>query len=189
MRVFIGIEFQQEVLEKLYSLQNKLRGKVRKGRFPARDNMHLTLQFLGEVPDCNIPEIICSLESIAKTRQPFILSFNKQLGYFGQVNPARVVWVGVQGSLSSLLQLQSDIVSTMQGLGYPDEARAYHPHVTLAREADFINKELLREHGRIDFDTGPFPATHVERFSLISSALEQGKRIYRPLATFELARK
>ena len=189
MRLFVGIEFDKAVIERLYSIQNELRAKVSRGRFPDRNNMHLTLHFLGEVANGKVRAIVSALEKVALNCQPFTLSFNKHLGYFGQSNPVRVVWVGGGGDLSNLLQLQSLVASAMQSVGYPDESRAYHPHVTLAREADFLSTELLRERGRIEYDIGPLPAIHVNRFSLISSSLEQGKRIYRPLATLELSKK
>ena len=188
MRLFVGIEFDGAVIERLYSIQNELRAKVNRGRFPSRNNMHLTLHFLGEVADGKVHAIVSSLEKVALTYQPFVFSFNKQLGYFGHSNPARVVWVGIDGDHSKLLQLQSLVSSAMQRLGFPGESRAYHPHVTLAREADFISIALLRERGRIEYDIGPLPPVHVNCFSLISSSLEQGKRIYRPLATLELSK-
>ena len=187
MRLFIGIEFQEAVLARLHSLQDDLRNLVHRGRFSARDNMHLTLYFLGETPESETKQIIGALEKIAKTTPAFVLSFNNQPGYFGGTNPARVVWLGFNGNLAALQNLQSKVAFGMHQLGFSDENRNYQPHVTLAREVEFNNTGLLQKNGKVEFDAGAFPLIHVDHFSLISSSQESGKRIYRPLAKFELS--
>jgi len=185
MRLFIGIEFQQDILERLYFLQNELRNHMRSGRFPDKDNLHLTLQFFGDTPANRVKDIIQVLAGVARNNRAFMLSFG-QLGYFGQGNPIRVVWLGLNGDLKALRRLQAGIVLSMQELGFKDERRAYSPHITLAREADFAGNEGMLDRGQIQLDIGQLPAFYVSKFSLISSSVEQGKRIYRALATFTL---
>ncbi len=48
MRLFIGIHFPEDIIDRINLLQGELRSKIKGGRFPVRENMHLTLQFLGE---------------------------------------------------------------------------------------------------------------------------------------------
>ncbi len=184
----MGIEFQESVIDRLYSLQNEIRKVVGKGRFPSRENLHLTLQFLGETPENRIQDIVRSLEPVARAQEPFWLSFTDRLGYFGQQNPVRVAWLGIAGELSALLRLQENIAAKMQGLGFPEGSRPYHPHITLVREADFINRNDLLKNGWIDFQVGTFPKICVQQFSLLASCLEQGIRVYRPLATLKFDR-
>jgi len=186
MRLFVGIEFPESIIDSLSSLQNEIRTMIRSGRFPARENLHLTLQFLGETPESRVKDILGALEVVSKNNQPFILSFDDQLRYFGHVNPVRVVWLGMKGELATLLRLQASIVSKTQELGFANDGRAYEPHVTLAREVDFDNSRDLLNNGRINFSVGSFPSIHVGRFSLFSSSVEQGKLVYRTLKTFTL---
>lgn len=82
MRLFIGIEPPENIIAELYSLQNQLRKKVRRGRFPSKDNLHLTLQFLGETLESRVEDIIRSLQTVEKMNFPFKLSFNAHLGFF-----------------------------------------------------------------------------------------------------------
>jgi len=110
MKLFIGIEFQPEILDKLYSLQNKLREKVRTARFPARENLHLTLQFLGQTPEEAVEAIKHSLKTVALGNRPFALSFGAELGYFGPAGQVRVVWLGMKDDFSVLLELQKNIL-------------------------------------------------------------------------------
>ena len=49
MRTFIAIRFDEAIKEKITEVQDKLRDAAEKGHFTDRDNLHLTLIFLGEV--------------------------------------------------------------------------------------------------------------------------------------------
>jgi 2'-5' RNA ligase len=186
MRLFIGIELPENIIAELYSLQNQLRRKVRRGRFPSKDNLHLTLQFLGETSESRVEDIIRSLQTVAKMNFPFKLSFNAHLGSFGYENPVRVVWVGVNGEMAALLQLQTSIVGSMQELGFPAENRVYHPHITLVRDADFIDNDVLWGQERGGFDIEQLSCFNIDHFCLLSSNVEQGKRIYDIVETFKL---
>ncbi|GMA98647.1 RNA 2',3'-cyclic phosphodiesterase [Pelosinus sp. IPA-1] len=186
MRLFIGIELPENIIAELHSLQNLLRKKVRRGRFPSKDNLHLTLQFLGETSERKVEDIIRSLQTVSKLNFPFKLSFNTHLGSFGHKNPVRIVWVGVKGKVAALLQLQTSIVGSMQELGFPAESRDYHPHITLARDVDFIDKDFLLDQERGEFDMGQLSCFKIDNFCLISSNVEQGKRIYNIVETFKL---
>lgn len=184
MRLFIGIKLPENSIAELYSLQDLLRKKVRKGRFPSKNNLHLTLQFLGETSESKVEDIIRLLQAVAKVNSPFKLSFNAHLGSFGHKNLVRVVWVGVEGDVATLLQLQTNIVENMQELGVPAESRGYHPHITLARDVDFIDKDFLLDQGRGEFDIGS--CFNIDHFCLLSSNVEQGRRIYNIVETFKL---
>lgn len=186
MRLFVGIELPENIITELYSLQNQLRKKVGRGRFPAKDNLHLTLQFLGETPEGRVEDITRLLQTVAKVNFPFKLSFNPHLGSFGHKNPVRVVWVGIKGEVAALLQLQTSIVGSMQELGFPAEGRAYHPHITLVRDADFIDNDFLWDQERGEFDIGQLSCFNIDHFCLLSSNVEQGKRIYNIVETFKL---
>lgn len=107
MRLFIGIEFPPEIIDGLCSLQDELRGLIKSGRFPVRENLHLTLQFLSEIPENRIAEINCELEAVALQHSTFQLSLGDRLGCFGQANPVRVVWLGIDGEVDALLCLQA----------------------------------------------------------------------------------
>lgn len=186
MRLFVGIELPENIIAELYSLQNYLRKKVRKGRFPTKDNLHLTLQFLGETSEGRIEDIIRSLQTVAKANFSFKLSFNEHVGSFGYKTPVRVVWVGIKGEVAALLQLQSSIAGSMQELGFPAESRVYHPHITLARDAEFIDNNFLRDQEKEELDMGQLSCFKVDHFCLLSSKVEQGKRIYDTVETFKL---
>ena len=187
MRLFIGVDFPKQVVNELCSLQNKIRDLVCGGRFPAQDNLHLTLQFLGETPESRIDEIHLALSAVASRHAPFQLAVDDRIGYFGSMNPVRVAWVGMKGDIAALSALQADVASAMHKLGFVAEERAYKPHITLARDAFFRQSEGILKNGGIDLPVPLFSLMRIELFALISSEIVQGGRRYRPLATFRLA--
>ena len=186
MKLFIGIEFQPEILDKLYSLQNKLREKVRTARFPARETLHLTLQFLGETPEKAVEAIKQSLKMVANGSRPFALSFEDGLGYFGSADQVRVVWLGMKDDYLVLLELQKNIAQAMFVLGFAQEERDYSPHITLARDAKFNNSQVFVKNGQLDIPVETFPVISVENFSLIESRMVQGRIVYQALERFRL---
>ncbi len=186
MRLFIAITFSQAVLTALISLQAKLQALLTRGRLARSDNLHLTLQFLGETPAEKIPAIVAALAEVANTSAGFDLSFGEQLGYFGRSSLARVIWLGIGEGGASLQVLQSKVAAAVKALGLPDEPNAYVPHITLARDARFGRPELL-QNGCVCWNTGALPKQSVSSFSLFASSLESGRRVHRCLATFKLA--
>ena len=78
MRLFIAIEFPDNVIGELQSLQCEVQKKVCSGRFMTKESLHLTLYFLGETPENKLPEIMRTLELIAKNNRSFTLSFSEQ---------------------------------------------------------------------------------------------------------------
>lgn len=182
MRLFVGIEFTNDIMRELLRIQKLIRSQAKHGRFVAGDNLHLTLQFLGEVPPAKIGLIEERLHITSQQHNPFSLTLNST-GSFGKGNPLRVVWVGLNGDLSKLAYLQNSIAASLAAVGYPPEDKPYQPHVTLGREVELPEPGLLQGFNR-EIEKLPFT---VERFSLIKSTVENGKRIYSPVQSFALS--
>lgn len=93
----------------------------------ATENLHLTLHFIGPVPAGRIDEVAAGL-------QVPMLAFDLRL-------QTTEVWHGGIAVLrprtvpARLQQLHADLAEALRRLGLPVEARAFHPHVTLARRA------------------------------------------------------
>lgn len=181
MRLFVGIEFPNNIIMELLKIQKLIRSQATRGRFVAGENLHLTLQFLGEVPPERIGVLEERLRMTAKRHRPFTLAL-QDTGSFGKSNPLRVVWVGFNGDLSKLEYLHGGIADSLAAVGYPQERKPYQPHVTLGREVELLKPGLLQGFGQ-EIEKLSFT---VERFALIKSTVENGKRIYSPMYTFAL---
>jgi len=133
IRSFIAIELPGEVKAMLVRLQERLKaGGSPSTRWVNPNGIHLTLKFLGDTAVSQIQGITSVIESAVREISPFELEIDK-LGVFPNPNRVQVVWVGVDGETSRLKHLQENIESGLVPLGFAAEARAFTPHLTLAR--------------------------------------------------------
>ena len=145
------------------------------------ENLHLTLVFLGEVPEPVAEEAHVAFETIAVPRFSLAL---RGVGLFGGDRP-RVVYAGTTPE-PALDRLQAKVEQAARRAGARVDARRFVPHVTLARlkpgEVDIRRLEhaLLEVAG---FVTEPF---EVEHFSLFRSHLGHGGAHYEELARYPL---
>ena len=94
-------------------------------------NLHLSIKFFGEQPDTALAELTTLLSSVAMAHQPFELRVSG-LGAFPNLRAPRVVWMGVQQD-PRLELVHHDVEAACAANAYPFEARAFRPHITLAR--------------------------------------------------------
>ncbi|HMM20225.1 MAG TPA: RNA 2',3'-cyclic phosphodiesterase [Selenomonadales bacterium] len=179
MRLFVGIEFPPAAEAALAKCQDDLRRRAERGRFKSRENFHLTLQFLGEVPEDGIARLRQALKEAAGGG-PFTLRLGR-LGQFGQDNPVRVVWVDVGGDAERLQALQARVRQVLAGAGFPAERRRWQPHITLAQDVLFAGKTPA--WSEIPVDPVPFAVTE---FTLLLSEERERRRVYTPLYRFSL---
>ncbi len=176
IRLFVGIGFGEDLTARIAALQRGLPG----ARWVERDDLHLTLRFIGEVDEGLAEEIHHGLANLAEA--PFTLTLTG-LGLFGDRHQARTLWLGVERS-EPLSRLASRIDSVVIQAGGQPEPRKFNPHVTLARLKD-------TPAGRIqDFiaATGHFREEHVtvERVTLFRSTLGRHGAHYDALEHYPL---
>ncbi|MCA9122758.1 MAG: RNA 2',3'-cyclic phosphodiesterase [Planctomycetaceae bacterium] len=138
IRTFIAVDTSPEVRRRAATLQDKLRQSEVKASWTHPENMHLTLQFLGDVDDPLIPEICQRVASATAPFAPFLVEFSKA-GAFPAVDRPRTVWIGVDRGTQELVDLQLAIQESLVEMRFPRERRTYRPHLTIAR---------VRESGR-----------------------------------------
>lgn len=98
------------------------------------ENIHLSLKFLGDVEDTRADELRTALQRAAGSRpepRPLTLQITG-FGVFPDYHRPHVLWAGVTPE-PGLELLQHGVEQAFAPLGFPTEARAFRPHVTLAR--------------------------------------------------------
>lgn len=101
-------------------------------KWVAPEGIHLTLQFLGAVPEENVERIEAAMEAAASDARVMFLEV-KGAGGFPNARQPRVLWAGVSGDVESLAALAADLGRRLAPIGYPPEARPFSPHLTLGR--------------------------------------------------------
>lgn len=133
IRLFFAVDMSEAVREHVVGLQEKLRAQLgRAFRWSAPENLHLTTNFIGEVE----PEALATLEAIASQAVAGTSAFFLRVrgcGAFPSEQKARVVWAGIEGSVEPLRELQERLHGKLVRAGFPQDERAFHPHVTLGR--------------------------------------------------------
>lgn len=131
-RTFIAVEVNKAIRERLVSLQEKLGATGTEVKWVEPENMHLTLLFLGEVDDREIPKVCRIVSDIAAQHPSFSLRV-ESVGCFPTPRRPRILWVGVGEGGESLIAVHDQLEIPLQELGYRREERRYKPHVTLGR--------------------------------------------------------
>lgn len=98
------------------------------GKAVPADKIHLTLAFLGEVPDGRVREAAAAAAGVRSG------AFDLALDTLGWFRGARVGWIGASQPVPELLALQSSLDTGLKERSFAGEDRAYAPHVTLARK-------------------------------------------------------
>jgi 2'-5' RNA ligase len=176
MRLFVALAIPDAVAQRLFLLQAGIPG----ARWQTREQLHLTLRFIGEVDGREANDIDDALSAIASPRFPLAL---KGVGEFGGKKP-HAVWAGVDDA-QAVGHLHRKVDSALQRIGIAADERKFTPHVTLARlRAAPVGKVMdwLSDHAL--FASTPF---EVASFALYSSTLTPNGSIYVPERVYALS--
>lgn len=133
IRAFIAIELPDSVKAAISRIQADVRrGEHASVKWVNPDGVHLTLKFLGNIDPELIPDIGRAMSQAAAGLGPVRLELSR-VGAFPNLRAPRVVWVGLEGDISTLQVLYKQIEDRLAELGFPPEGRAFSPHLTLGR--------------------------------------------------------
>ena len=143
-------------------------------RWTRPENVHLTLKFLGEVPEGEIEQIGAALRKVCADRTPFDASLSS-FGAFPSARRARVVWAGTGAGSEELRALTADVEAAFEPLGFGREDRAFVPHATLGRVR---GKPVRLELPAV---VPGEPEFGISRVELMESRLAAGGAVYETL--------
>ena len=127
MRLFIAIQFNNEIINALTSAQDVLRANNVKGYYSVRENLHLTLAFIGEFGNADL--VLDAMEQV--DFEPFTLALGGYIGNFGDL-----LWAGTEHS-NHLDRLAKKLRRTLAESNIPFDKKKFKPHVTLLRNAEY----------------------------------------------------
>jgi len=166
---------KDELARAIASLEQHVPG----ARWVPKENLHLTLAFLGRVDDERVGEISAAVADALQGHVDFSVRLG-ELGAFPSVKRARVVWAGLDDPTQGLAGLADSVGGALEPLGFQREARAFRPHVTLAR---------LKTPARVEMNANLEPISFpVDRISLFESRLGRPHAVYSEAATYPFRR-
>lgn len=175
MRLFFALLPPLQLVETLGALMHGVKG----ARWQSAEQLHLTLRFVGDVPDTLAEDLAAVLPSKIDEAPAISLS---GVGYFERGHWPSALWVRALPR-EPLAQLHRKLDRACQTFGLQPERRAYLPHMTVARlsrDAGPIDQWLARHAG---FSAGPLP---FPRCSLMQSVPAGNAMQYEALASVRL---
>jgi 2'-5' RNA ligase len=175
MRCFIALELNNAIKDQLQAAQAHFKNIGGKVTWCGRNQMHLTLQFLGEVADDLIPKICDAMNLAAEEVPPFEFTVEK-IGAFPPKGQPRVLWAGVS-DCPPLLKLQQRLETYLKPLGFKPEDRDFTPHLTLGRVRERIDlpKYIAVQKELFNFQAGTQKS---EKLILFSSTIRPTGSVY-----------
>jgi RNA 2',3'-cyclic 3'-phosphodiesterase len=188
VRTFVAIEMTpwRDVLARM---QEELRCGPggRAGRWVRPEAIHLTLKFLGDVPEERLADIHVAVDRACQGVGPLRIC-PSSLGCFPNTGNPRVVWVGVREETGQLSALQAAVDKELAAVGFAREERPFRPHLTMARIQRRATRAEARELGQATLAC-PAPdeePIEVDEVCVIKSELTPGGAVYTRLHTAQL---
>ena len=176
MRLFVAVNFSDEIKKQILLLQEQLRSRALGGSFSRSENFHITLAFLGETSGEPLGKTVGEkLENLFRIidkieAPPFEIRFNST-GCFAH-SRKELWWIGADRNSPGfpvLLSVHTQLIARLVDSGFPVDTRPFNAHITLARE--------VRHSEKITLDK-PDIKFRVNRISLMKSERISGVLTY-----------
>jgi 2'-5' RNA ligase len=150
LRTFIAVDIGKAIRDRAVALQETLARSTSDVKWVEPENLHVTLLFLGEVDDREVPGVCRAVAEQTAQQTAFNLSV-ETVGCFPNPRRPRVLWIGVGEGAQELCALHDSLEPPLLELGcYRREDRKYAPHITLGRvksdrPSDKLGTALLKQ--------------------------------------------
>lgn len=187
IRAFIAVQLGQELERALLQVARRLDhvlGRRLRVKWVRSGQIHVTLQFLGDVDTGILPKLADGLRGAFRDLKPFSVRIGG-LGAFPSPVRPRVIWAGSKEGGDLLRTLNRLTLAVTEPLGFPREERPFSPHVTLGRVKEGgrlpdITAELRAESG------GDVGECQIDRVHLVRSELRPDGPVYTTVDSFLL---
>jgi 2'-5' RNA ligase len=189
-RAFVALCLDEPTRAAVTAQIEQLRPLSRAVAWVPPQNLHLTLQFLGEQTDARLADAVDALEEAAAARAPFAIALHGLGAFPGMASP-RILWVGAAEGALEVRALQSRVETLLQRQGFAGDGRPWHPHLTIGRVFDPRRwrrdsgpalEQAIARAAVLGFGTLP-----VGRIALMRSDLSPSGARYSVLRSVELA--
>jgi 2'-5' RNA ligase len=186
LRAFVAVELDDACRCALQAAIEKLRPVAGGIRWVKPGSLHLTLKFIGDLAEADLPRAVECLQQVAASACPFTMSASGLSGFPPRGIP-RVVHVGLQEPTGVLGALQQAVERGLaEALGIAPEKRRFVPHITLGRTKDRRRCPRMDEIEEA-LESQDFGEVRVDSFVLMRSDLRPDGAVYTVLHRFALA--
>ena len=183
VRLFVAILLSDSVRAALGKVQADLDGAHRGVRWIPSEQLHLTVKFLGEVPDRDVAQVAEAVARAAGRATPFDMQV-AGCGCFPPGGSVRIVWAGASESSGALLQCAEAVEGELEEMGFPRERRPFSSHITIGRVREDRSRGRLRSV--VEVHTFSPMEQSVLSVTLMSSVLSPKGPTYTAVSTSKL---
>lgn len=186
IRTFISVPLAANIRSGAVRLIGRIRSPEDGVKWVPTDHFHLTLKFLGDVDNTQLPEICDAIRQVCENVPPFELRFGGT-GAFPNLDRPRTLWVGIDDPTQSLRTLVNRLENDLAELGFKPEPRDYRPHLTLGRTRSGSRKANPEVVERLVAERSiRLGEMQVDTVELMASFLEKRGPSYQVMDTIEL---
>ncbi len=184
LRTFISVPVPNQLFKIRNYLKSTVKNKKVKLSWIKKENIHLTIKFIGDMPEDDISNINSVIKNIVEITPVMDLTI-RGTGCFPKPQRPRILWLGVQGELEPLQKFVLSINEALHPLGYPKEENDFIPHITLSRIkypqkfTPDISELMNYEYPDINF--------RIDKIHIMSSELFFNGSVYTILGTHYLS--
>jgi len=183
VRLFLAFELSERVKEGLQVAQRRLAEFDRCVRWLRPEQMHLTVKFLGEVPDSEVEAVCAAAGEVAAGSAPFTME-TAGFGCFPPRGRVRIVHAPVVGETRRLERSRDLCEEVLAGLGFAREERAFSPHLTVGRVKEDRTNGRLRQ--AVETIRPQRVSQDVGELFVVQSVLSRGGAEYANIARHKL---
>jgi len=182
MRLFVAIDLNEELRAKISEIERAIQETGADVKLVEPENLHITLKFLGEVPEERVREVQDSVSKSIESVGEFKISI-EGFGYFGSRNYIRTLWVDVKEGRERILEIMSKLSENLSRIR--NEKRASSVHLTIGRVKSAKNKVPLLNKIE-ELKNVKVGELDVKEIKLKSSVLTKKGPIYSDVRAFEI---
>lgn len=176
-RIFIAINLPEEIKKKLLVYQSKW--PELPIRWIKKDNIHITLFFLGYISNEDVLEACKTTKEVALRHKPFSINLTRICYGPPKKMPPRMIWAEGEKS-EEFGALRDDLAKY-----FPSEDRAFTPHITLGRIRAWEWRTIEPEE-RPEVETELDLSFEVNSIEVMESVLKRGGAEYAVLESCQL---
>lgn len=181
-RLFIAIEIPRKLRQYFYDIIIDMSNKNHGIRAIAKDNIHLTLKFLGSTNVSKISKIASSISSESAIFPKFNFSIGGRIEAFPQLKSARIMFVPVEEGSEKIIRFYDKLEDSLSKIKISKESRKFIPHLTVARIRNAM--DLREEINNINI--APQKNIECTHITLFESILKRSGAEYKVLEEFKL---
>jgi RNA 2',3'-cyclic 3'-phosphodiesterase len=186
VRTFIAVPIHSHIRENASRIIERLKTKASSAyKWVQPNSLHLTLSFLGDIRNCDLPQLCREVQEAIRFHVPFECTF-EGIGGFPSLKRPRVIWIGANQGTQQLTQLHHDLRPVCRRWRAPQERNLFSPHVTLGRikQSERWNESFLEEIKQLNDST--CGSCRIDRVIVFSSFLDRFGPTYTPLEMISL---